>query len=149
MASCMLEQEDNGILGEPGHASLGAESAPGIVDLSHCQPTPRDYDHTLRVIHSCTDAIEQNPGNGRAYGDRALALAFLGRDIESSQDLYQAIQLGLNRRELKEEVKLVRKIAMPNLPPDNGDSPRSVMTSKHWSVTFPRHRSTEEKAVAV
>lgn len=92
-------------------------------DLSDCQPTRQDYEHTLEVIRACSEAINEDPMNGTAYRDRALAFAFLGRDLESRQDSLQAAYLGLDRRQVREEVKLVRKIAIDG---QNWEDARSV-----------------------
>ena len=136
MAIYVAEQEDTRVLNQQSESRIGVDTAFRLDDLAQCQPTQRDYGHTLRVIQVCTDAIEADPQNGRAFGDRALALAFLGRDEDSRQDLRQATQLGLDRREMKEDVKLVRQIAMVTSLPGANNCPASVLTAKHWSVTF-------------
>ena len=82
------------------------------VELARCQPTEQDFNHTLGMIDSYSRAIEEDPFDATAYGDRALALAFLGRDLESRRDQAQATQLGLDAGMVKEEISLIRGVAI-------------------------------------
>ncbi len=94
-------------------------------ELARCQPTEQDFNHTLRMIESCSQAIEENPLDPIAYSDRALALAFLGRDLESRQDQAQATRLGLDASIVEEEISLIRGVAIgfTYLPADHSHQP--------------------------
>lgn len=97
-------------------------------ELAKCQPTPRDFSQTLMVIESRSQAIWDNPRNAAAYSDRALALAFLGRDQESRQDQEQAERLGLDGQVVAEEIALIREVAI-----GYSDSPESFANGPSWT----------------
>ena len=71
-----------------------------------------DCYQALRSLETWDRRVRENPIDAVAYGHRALVLSLLGRQAESRQDINRAAELGLDWHSLREEARVLGRVAL-------------------------------------
>ena len=61
-----------------------------------------------RALEDFATAIELDPEDSAAHGNRALVLTRMGRDDEAAQALDRAVELGADREDMAQRVEDVK-----------------------------------------